>query len=57
VGDAPAVRAALAARGIHVRDRSTARGCEGCIRITAGIVDDTKACVTALEEVVCAGRG
>ena len=56
VGDAPAVRAALAARGIHVRDRSTAPGCEGCIRITAGIVDDTKACVTALEEVVCAGR-
>jgi histidinol-phosphate aminotransferase len=56
VGDAPAVRAALAARGIHVRDRSAAPGCEGCIRITAGIVDDTKACVTALEEVVCAGR-
>lgn len=56
VGDAPAVRAALASRGIHVRDRSTAPGCEGCIRITAGIVDDTQACVTALEEVVCAGR-
>lgn len=56
VGDAPAVRAALAARGIHVRDRSAAPGCEGCIRITAGIVDDTQACVTALEEVVCAGR-
>jgi histidinol-phosphate aminotransferase len=56
VGDAPAVRAGLAARGIHVRDRSAAPGCEGCIRITAGIVDDTKACVTALEEVVCAGR-
>jgi histidinol-phosphate aminotransferase len=56
VGDAPAVRAALAARGIHVRDRSAASGCGGCIRITAGIVDDTTACVTALEEVVCAGR-
>jgi histidinol-phosphate aminotransferase len=56
VGDAAGVRAALAERGIHVRDRSAAPGCAGCIRITAGIVDDTKACVTALEEVVCAGR-
>jgi histidinol-phosphate aminotransferase len=56
VGDAPAVRAALAARGIHVRDRSSAPGCEGCIRITAGLVEHTKACVAALEEVVCAGR-
>jgi len=53
VGGAPAVRAALAARGIHVRDRSAAPGCEGCIRITAGWVDDTKACVAALEEVLC----
>jgi histidinol-phosphate aminotransferase len=56
VGDAPAVRAALAARGIHVRDRSSAPGCEGCIRITAGLVDDTRACVAALEEVLCARR-
>jgi histidinol-phosphate aminotransferase len=53
VGDAPAVRAALAARGIHVRDRSAAPGCEGCLRITAGWVDDTKACVAALEEALC----
>jgi histidinol-phosphate aminotransferase len=56
VGDAPGVRASLAARGIHVRDRSGAPGCEGCIRITAGVVDDTKACVAALEEVLCAGQ-
>jgi histidinol-phosphate aminotransferase len=55
VGDAPGVRAALAARGVHVRDRSSAPGCEGCIRITAGLVDDTMACVAALEEVLCAG--
>jgi len=56
VGDAPRVRAALADRGIHVRDRSSTPGCEGCIRITAGLVDDTTACVAALEEVLCAGR-
>jgi histidinol-phosphate aminotransferase len=56
VGNAPEVRAALAARGIHVRDRSSAPGCEGCLRITAGWVADTEACVAALEEVRCAGR-
>lgn len=54
VGDAPHVRQELADRGIHVRDRSSAPGCEGCIRITAGVVDDARACVAALEEVLCA---
>jgi histidinol-phosphate aminotransferase len=56
VGDAGAVREALAARGVHVRDRSTAAGCEGCIRVTAGVTDDTRAFVAALEEVVCVAR-
>ena len=56
VGDAPGVRRALAARGVHVRDRSSAPGCEGCIRITAGLVDDTIAAIAALEEVPCAAR-
>jgi len=56
VGDAAAARAALAARGIHVRDRSSAPGCAGCIRITAGLVEHTRACVAVLEEVVCAKR-
>lgn len=56
VGDAPRVRTALADRGVHVRDRSSAPGCEGCLRITAGNLEDTRACVAALEEVICAGR-
>jgi histidinol-phosphate aminotransferase len=56
VGDAPGVRSALGARGVHVRDRSAAPGCEGCIRITAGLVEDTHAAIAALEEVVCAAR-
>jgi histidinol-phosphate aminotransferase len=46
---------ALAARDIFVRDRSSDPGCEGCIRITTGIVDDTRRLVTALEEVWCGG--
>jgi histidinol-phosphate aminotransferase len=54
VGDAEAVRRDLATRGIHVRNRSGAAGCDGCIRITVGTVEHTEACVAALEEVLCA---
>jgi len=53
---APAVIAGLAARGIIVRDRSRDPGCAGCIRITAGIVPHTRACIAALEEVLCGAR-
>jgi histidinol-phosphate aminotransferase len=48
--------ASLAARGVLVRDRSRERGCEQCIRITAGLVEDTKRAIEALEEVLCAVR-
>jgi histidinol-phosphate aminotransferase len=48
--------AALAERGIRVRDRSYEPGCEGCIRVTAGLVADTERVVPAIEEVVCAAR-
>jgi len=47
---------ALAARGVIVRDRSRESGCEQCIRITAGLVDDTTRAIDALEEVLCAVR-
>ena len=43
-------------RGIYVRDRSTEPGCAGSIRIAAGIVDHTKRCIAAMEEVLCAAR-
>jgi histidinol-phosphate aminotransferase len=42
---------ALAARRIYVRDRSTVPGCEGCIRITAGLVEHTAACIAAMEDL------
>ena len=51
-GDTGALVAALAARGVHVRDRSGDAGCEGCLRITAGVVEHTRACVDALGEVL-----
>lgn len=53
---APDVLAGLSARGIIVRDRSGDPGCEACIRITAGVVPHTRACIAALEEVLCATR-
>jgi histidinol-phosphate aminotransferase len=48
-----AVTAALAERGIFVRDRSRDAGCDGCIRMTTGIVDHTTRCLAALEEILC----
>jgi histidinol-phosphate aminotransferase len=51
---AAAVVEALAARRIYVRDRSTIAGCEGCIRITAGLLAHTEACAEAMEDI-CAG--
>lgn len=55
-GDVREVVSALAARGILVRDRSDEPGCEQCIRITAGLVDDTRRVIAALEEVLCGAR-
>ena len=46
---------ALAAREVHVRDRSKDPTTPGCIRITAGVLEHTNAAIEALESVV-AGR-
>ena len=53
---APSIVAALAARGVLVRDRSREEGCEGCIRVTAGLTADTERAVAALEEALCDAR-
>ncbi|HVC21437.1 MAG TPA: histidinol-phosphate transaminase [Vicinamibacterales bacterium] len=50
------VIAALAARKIFVRDRSTDAGCAGCVRIATGQVAHTQQLIAALEEVLCAVR-
>ncbi len=53
VGDpAPAIVAAMAERGIFIRDRSAAPGCAGCIRISAGTVGATERCLQTLEAVL-----
>jgi histidinol-phosphate aminotransferase len=43
----------LAAREVFVRDRSRDPLCPGCVRITAGVVEHTRTCISALEEVLC----
>jgi histidinol-phosphate aminotransferase len=48
------VVSAFADRGILVRDRSGDAGCDGCIRITAGVVAHTEKAIAALEDV-CGG--
>jgi histidinol-phosphate aminotransferase len=45
---AAAVVEGLAARGVHVRDKSRDPACPGCIRITTGVVEHTQACIRAL---------
>jgi len=54
VGDTAPFVAALAARKIHVRDRSRDPITQGCIRITAGMLEHTDAAIEALESVLAA---
>jgi histidinol-phosphate aminotransferase len=51
-GDSGRIAQGLAARGVHVRDRSRDAGCAGCLRITAGVADHTRAFIDALGEVL-----
>jgi histidinol-phosphate aminotransferase len=51
IGDqAKACVEALASQEIYIRDKTSTPGCEGCIRITAGLVEDTRVCLAAMEE-------
>jgi histidinol-phosphate aminotransferase len=45
-----------AQRGIYLRDRSTEPGCAGCVRIGTGVLEHTRRCVAAMDEVLCAAR-
>jgi histidinol-phosphate aminotransferase len=57
VGETAPFIEALAARSVHVRDRSKDPTTPGCIRITAGIVEHTDAAIDALESVMALRRG
>ena len=47
----------LAARGVHVRDKSTDPHTPGCIRVTAGVLEHTAAAIEAFEAAVAAKAG
>ena len=51
-GDALAVLQRAAGRGIYLRDRSTEPGCEGCLRVSAGVVDHTDRFIALMDEVL-----
>jgi histidinol-phosphate aminotransferase len=55
-GNTAALVKAAAARGVYLRDRTGEPGCQGCIRLTTGIVEHTRRGIAVLEEVVCAAR-
>lgn len=55
-GRAQALVEGAATRGIYLRDRSKEPGCDGCIRITTGIVEHTRRGLAVIEEVLCAAR-
>ena len=52
VGETTPFIRALSARKIHVRDRSNDPATPGCVRITAGILEHTRAAIDALESVM-----
>ena len=57
VGETAPIINALAARKIHVRDRSKDPTTPGCIRMTAGMVEHTDAAIAALEEAAVLRQG
>jgi histidinol-phosphate aminotransferase len=45
-----------AERGIYIRDRSSEPGCEGCIRVAAGLVEHTRRFVSLMDDALCGAR-
>ena len=57
VGETTPFIQALSARRIHVRDRSKDPATPGCVRITTGVLEHTRAAIAALESVMAARQG
>ena len=57
VGETAPFVAALAARGIHVRDKSGDPMTPGCLRITTGVRAHTDRVIDALEAVTAGRQG
>jgi len=54
VGETAPFIQALSARRVHVRDRSKDPATPGCVRITTGVLEHTRAAIAALESVMAA---
>jgi histidinol-phosphate aminotransferase len=54
VGETTPFIQALSAHRIHVRDRSKDPATPGCVRITTGVLEHTRAAIAALESVMAA---
>ena len=50
VDDAPQMYEALISNGVIVRDRSRVAGCEGCLRITIGTVEENDKLLEIIEK-------
>jgi histidinol-phosphate aminotransferase len=46
----------LAERGVFIRDRTGDPGCDGCVRVTTGVVSATERCISVMEEFLCGAR-
>jgi histidinol-phosphate aminotransferase len=46
----------LEGRGIYIRNKSRDYGCDGCIRVTTGVVEHTERCLAAIEDYLCGAR-
>ena len=53
---APELTSFLQSRGIYIRNKTGDYGCDGCIRVTTGVVDHTERCLAAMEEFLCGAR-
>ncbi len=47
---------AAKAKGVFLRNRSSEPGCEGCLRMGAGVVEHTRRGLAVLEEALCGAR-
>jgi histidinol-phosphate aminotransferase len=56
VGDAAGITKYLESRGIYIRNKSADVGCQGCIRVTTGVVEHTERCLAAMEDYLCGAR-
>jgi len=53
---APELTSFLQSRGIYIRNKTGDYGCDGCIRVTTGVVGHTERCLAAMEEFLCGAR-